>query len=89
MRKIFLGKVSYDTVVQYNQITRYNYSSELTKLWNLYPDNLEACKAKDRDFLPSLDTYFADAIEQVESTTPVRDEDNLLKDGNFGWRALR
>lgn len=50
---------------------------------------MEACKAKDRDFLPSLDTYFAEAIEQVESATPVGDEDNLLKDGNFGWRALR
>lgn len=60
----------------------------MTKLWNLYPDNLEACKAKDRDFLPSLDTYFAEAIEQVENPT-TRTEDNLLRDGNFGWRALR
>lgn len=65
------------------------YSSELTKLWNLYPDNLEACKAKDRNFLPTLENYFADAIDQLESPTPVKDDDNLLKDGNFGWRALR
>ncbi|XP_018322203.1 THO complex subunit 1 [Agrilus planipennis] len=62
---------------------------ELTKLWNLCPDNLEACKGKDRDFLPSLETYFSDAIDQLESPTPIKDEDKLLKDGNFGWRALR
>lgn len=66
-----------------------NYSTELTKLWNLYPDNLEACKVKDRDFLPSLENYFAEAIDQVEAPTTAKDEENLLKDGNFGWRALR
>lgn len=64
-------------------------SPELSKLWNLNPNNLEACKNKERDFLPSLDTYFNVAIEQVESSLPVKDEENLLKDGNFGWRALR
>ncbi|XP_022917022.1 THO complex subunit 1 [Onthophagus taurus] len=67
----------------------YMGNPELTKLWNLYPDNLEACKAKDRDFLPSLETYFSDAIDQIESGLVVPDEDNLLKDANFGWRALR
>ncbi|KAI4455888.1 tho complex subunit 1 [Holotrichia oblita] len=64
-------------------------NSELTKLWNLYPDNLEACKAKDRDFLPSLETYFAEAIDQVESGVIVAEDEYLLKDPNFGWRALR
>ncbi|KAK5644414.1 hypothetical protein RI129_005714 [Pyrocoelia pectoralis] len=63
-------------------------NSELTKLWNLSPDNLEACKSKDRDFLPSLEHYFAEAIAQLESSSGKPD-DSLLKDGNFGWRALR
>lgn len=67
----------------------YMGSPELTKLWNLCPDNLEACKGKERDFLPTLEDYFADAITQIESPSPVKDEDNLLKDGNYGWRALR
>lgn len=60
----------------------WNFSSDLTKLWNISPSNLEACK--DRDFLPSLEDYFADAITQVESGTVAKDEDNLLKDSNFG-----
>ncbi|RZB94441.1 efThoc1, Dak1 and/or Death domain containing protein [Asbolus verrucosus] len=67
----------------------YMGSLELTKLWNLCPDNLEACKGRDRDFLPTLEDYFSDAIAQMESSTSIKDEDNLLKDGNYGWRALR
>lgn len=71
--------------------TKYTFifSGELTRLWNQCPNNLEACKCRERDFLPSIEEYFADAILQLESGTPVKDEDNLLKDGNYGWRALR
>nr|XP_023027545.1 THO complex subunit 1-like [Leptinotarsa decemlineata] len=60
-------------------------SGELTKLWNQCPNNLEACKG--RDFLPSLEEYFSEAIQQIEN--PAKGDENLLKDGNFGWRALR
>ncbi|XP_060521343.1 THO complex subunit 1 [Cylas formicarius] len=67
----------------------YMGSGELTKLWNYCPNNLEACKGKERDFLPSLEDFFAEAVAQMESQTPIRDEDNLLKDSNFDWRALR
>lgn len=67
----------------------YMGSTELTKLWNLCPDNLEACKGTNRDFLPTMENYFSDAIEQLESNVPVKDENNLFKNSNFGWRALR
>lgn len=30
------------------------FSTELTKLWNLCPDNLAACRTKERDFMPAL-----------------------------------
>ncbi|XP_029044861.1 THO complex subunit 1 isoform X3 [Osmia bicornis bicornis] len=62
---------------------------ELTKLWNLCPNNLEACKSKDRDFLPSLETYFEEAIMQLDPSAMVDDEYKKVNDGNFGWRALR
>lgn len=67
----------------------YMGSNELTKLWNFCPDNLEACKAKDRDFLPSLETYFAEAIEQLDPAAMVEEEYKKVNDGNFGWRGLR
>ena len=38
----------------------------LTELWNLNPDNLEACRAAERDFLPSVENYFEEAIEQQD-----------------------
>ncbi|XP_008213701.1 THO complex subunit 1 isoform X3 [Nasonia vitripennis] len=67
----------------------YMGNQELTKLWNLCPNNLEACKSKDRDFLPSLETYFEEAIEQLDPAAAIEDEYKKVNDGNFGWRALR
>ena len=49
-------------------IARYvdDVSTELTRLWNLCPDNMESCRSKERDFLPSLEAYFEEAIEQLD-----------------------
>nr|CAI5846650.1 unnamed protein product [Callosobruchus analis] len=63
----------------------YMGSGELTRLWNQCPRNLEACKG--RDFLPTLEEYFAEAIEQMENNVP--EEESITKDSNFGWKALR
>ena len=38
----------------------------LTELWNQNTDNLEACRAAEIDFLPSLENYFEEAIEQQD-----------------------
>lgn len=52
------------------------YLSEvLTRLWNYSPDNLQACKSEERNFLPQVETY-------LESS---RDKN----DTSFEWRALR
>lgn len=50
-------------------------NNELTRLWNLCPDNLQACKGSDRNFLPSLESYLDNPKEK--------------KDPTFEWRALR
>lgn len=59
---------------------------DLNRLWNLCPDNLEACKLQKRDFLPNVDQYFEEAVK------PPLDE-NTLKyystDPNFCWKGLR
>ncbi|XP_037827957.1 THO complex subunit 1 [Lucilia sericata] len=47
----------------------------LTRLWNYSPDNLQACKSEERNFLPQVETY-------LESS---RDKN----DTSFEWRALR
>lgn len=64
-------------------------SPELTRLWNLSPDNLEACKAENRVFLPTLEKFFEEAIDQADPEAMVEEEYKVIKDSNFGWRALR
>ncbi|KXJ28973.1 THO complex subunit 1 [Exaiptasia diaphana] len=64
-------------------------NSELTRLWNLCPNNLEACSSEKRVFLPTLEEYFGEAIEQSDPAAMIEDEYKLIKDSNFGWRALR
>jgi THO complex subunit 1 len=49
-------------------------NNELSRLWNLCPDNLLACKGSDRNFLPPLETYI---------------EHKVKSDPTYEWRALR
>uniref|UniRef100_A0A3Q3WE89 Death domain-containing protein n=1 Tax=Mola mola TaxID=94237 RepID=A0A3Q3WE89_MOLML len=60
---------------------------ELTRLWNLNHDNMDACKS-DSEFMPSLDEFFAEAIEQADPANMVEDE-YVVRNPNYGWRALR
>lgn len=50
-------------------------NAELTKLWNVCPDNLQACRGDDRNFLPPIDSY----LDVQPDTT----------DASYEWRALR
>ena len=52
----------------------------LTELWNLNPDNLEACRAAERDFLPSVENYFEEAIEQQD---PKYDKEGFKQSSLF------
>jgi len=64
-------------------------NSVLSRLWNQYPDNMDACSAPERDFLPQMDDYFAEAIEQLDPASEIEEEYKIVNDGQWGWRALR
>uniref|UniRef100_A0A673M4F8 THO complex subunit 1-like n=1 Tax=Sinocyclocheilus rhinocerous TaxID=307959 RepID=A0A673M4F8_9TELE len=64
-------------------------NDELSRLWNLNPDNMEACKSDSREFMPSLEDFFEDAIEQADPTNMVEEEYKVVRNSNYGWRALR
>ncbi|KAF7222339.1 THO complex subunit 1 isoform X1 [Nothobranchius furzeri] len=64
-------------------------NDELTRLWNLNHDNMEACKSDSREFMPSLDEFFAEAIEQADPANMVEEEYKVVRNPNYGWRALR
>lgn len=53
----------------------YMGNTELTRLWNLCPDNLQACRGADRNFLPSIEQYLENPKDKTDAT--------------FEWRALR
>ncbi|XP_032875528.1 THO complex subunit 1 isoform X2 [Amblyraja radiata] len=64
-------------------------NEELTRLWNLCPDNMEACKSESREFMPSLEEFFEEAIEQADPENMVEEEYKVVNNSNYGWRALR
>ncbi|XP_038057097.1 THO complex subunit 1-like [Patiria miniata] len=64
-------------------------SPELTRLWNICPDNLEACRAENRIFIPTLEDYFEDAIEQADPGAMIEQEYKVVNNSNFAWCALR
>jgi len=45
----------------------------LTKLWNICPNNMEACASIERDFLPTVDEYFGEALEQLDPANQVEE----------------
>jgi len=61
----------------------------LTKLWNISPDNLDACKHEERNFLPTLEQYFSDAIDEIDPKNQVEESYKKVNSGEWGWRALR
>ncbi|KAL2097320.1 hypothetical protein ACEWY4_006527 [Coilia grayii] len=79
--KDFLGKEPDSKVFMGND--------ELTRLWNLSHDNMEACKSDEREFVPSLEDFFEEAIEQADPANMVENEYKVVRNSNYGWRALR
>ncbi|XP_042299168.1 THO complex subunit 1 isoform X1 [Sceloporus undulatus] len=77
----FLGKGPNKKILMGNE--------ELTRLWNLCPDNLEACKSESREYMPTLEEFFEGAIEQADPENMVDKEFKVVNNSNYGWRALR
>uniref|UniRef100_A0A9J8DCN1 THO complex 1 n=2 Tax=Cyprinus carpio TaxID=7962 RepID=A0A9J8DCN1_CYPCA len=53
-------------------------NDELTRLWNLNPDNMEACKSDSR-------FVFGNSHLQISLSSSLR----VVRNSNYGWRALR
>lgn len=64
-------------------------SKELSRLWNLCPDNLEACSSPERIFVPSLDVFLEEPLEEAKPDSQVPKDDKQICNPNFRWQALR
>lgn len=71
-----------------NKILRFG-NAKLDKLWNVCPDNLAACRDERRLFRPSLQTYFQDAIVELDPSEKVAEEYRSINKEEWCWRALR
>ncbi|KAF4788842.1 THO complex subunit 1 [Turdus rufiventris] len=67
----------------------FQLGEELTRLWNLCPDNMEACKSESREYMPTLEEFFEEAIEQADPENMVENKYKAVNNSNYGWRALR
>lgn len=64
-------------------------NTELTRLWNLCPDNLEACRKKNRRFVPNLQKFIAETVEQADPAARIEPEYKVINNPNFSWQSLR
>ena len=64
-------------------------NTELTCLWNLCPDNLEACRKKSRKFVPDMQKFLAEPIDQADPAARIEPEYKVINNPNFSWQALR
>ncbi|KAL5110828.1 THO complex subunit 1 [Taenia crassiceps] len=63
---------------------------DLDELWSACPDNLEACRDKRRVFQPpDLQTYFQDAILELDPQEKVEEQYKCVNREEWTWRALR
>ncbi|MFH4976657.1 hypothetical protein AB6A40_003366 [Gnathostoma spinigerum] len=62
---------------------------ELTKLWNLNPDMLDACRDSKRKFVPSLKDFLQDPLDELDPEQHVEDEYKSINNEAFQWKASR
>jgi len=62
-----------------------SYSAELTRLWNICGDNLDACRSSKRDFTPPIDAFFAEAFKEVEVDPPPLDLKKEVTPKKYEW----
>lgn len=60
-------------------------SEQLTKIWNLNQNNWNACKAENRVFVPTIESYF----ESVLDKDAYEYKHYYTEDPTYCWRALR
>lgn len=62
---------------------------ELSRLWNLCPDNLQACKQTSRIFMPEKTKFLEEPIEQADPEARIEAEYKMVNNANFTWQSLR
>ncbi|CAD5210123.1 unnamed protein product [Bursaphelenchus okinawaensis] len=62
---------------------------ELTRLWNMGNDNLEACKSKERVFTPQIESIADEILDELDPEQQVDDEYKSVNNEKFQWTCSR
>uniref|UniRef100_A0A0N5APP6 Death domain-containing protein n=1 Tax=Syphacia muris TaxID=451379 RepID=A0A0N5APP6_9BILA len=62
---------------------------ELTKLWNINPDMLNACEDEKRKFAPIVEDFIRDPLDELDPEQQVEDQYKSVNNEAFQWRATR
>lgn len=63
--------------------------TELSRLWNLCPDNLKACEQNIRVFMPDKAIFLEEPIKQADPDAKIETDYKMVNNPNFIWQALR
>lgn len=70
-------------------IVSFDTNAELTRLWNICPDNLAACRDSRRNYNPNLGEYFANARLELDPEEKVEERYRSINDERWCWASLR
>uniref|UniRef100_A0A915L0S9 THO complex subunit 1 n=1 Tax=Romanomermis culicivorax TaxID=13658 RepID=A0A915L0S9_ROMCU len=93
----FLSKIENEKIIGMKRRAKEKYSANplnmgnnvLTKLFSTCPNNFEACKATEREFIPDLEAFIEEPLEQIDLACQIEDEYKIVSNENFQWRAMR
>lgn len=71
------------------QVVSFDTNAELTRLWNICPDNLAACRDVRRNYNPNLGEYFATARMELDPEEKVEERYRSINDERWCWASLR
>lgn len=64
-------------------------SPELTRLWGKSEANLDACRTPKRQFIPTTEAFFEEAMMHADPANEIEDKYKCYLDPAYGWRSLR
>lgn len=62
---------------------------ELTRLWNIEKNNLQACRSVNRKCIPSLKPFLEEAIDEMDPEQQVEEQYQSMSNEKYQWMANR
>ena len=64
-------------------------NKELTRLWNIEKDNLQACSSVSRKCIPDLKKFLEEALDEMDPEQQVEERYQSANNEQYQWMASR